>query len=191
MKEFYAHTIERNNFHFQDISILYDIFNSGYIYSRRNLQKITSDPEKTSEETSLFNGLDYISLCDLTKNHNGKSAYNSYTRGGLSLLIDHSIEVITPTLLDMRLYDYDSIKKLDLINNRYTDFKDEVQVKDQISLDYLRGMCLPLSGFFVNHDKKYLERYLGSIYELLEDYGYRIPIYNLDTWEKIKIKKSK
>lgn len=188
MEEFFAHTIERNDFHIHDISILEDIFSSGYIYSRRNLLKITNDPAKTSEETSLFNGLDYISLCDLSKNHNGKSSYNTYIRAGLSLLIDHSIEVITPTLLDMRFYDYETVKKLDLINNRYTDFKDEVQVRDQISLDYLRGMCLPLSGFYVNHDKAYLERYLGGVIELLEDYGYEVPIYNLDTWEKIKIK---
>lgn len=189
MEEFYAHTIEVSGFTIKDIYRLEDILKCGYILSRRNLRYIIDDCSITSEETSLFNGIDYISLCDLKKNHCGYSSYNSYTRNGLSLLIDNSIEVVTPTLLDRKEYNYYNVKSLDLINNRYTDFKDEVQARDKVSLEYLRGLTIPLSSFYVLYNEDYLNYYVGYIESLLEEYHQRVPIYNLDTWEKIKIKK--
>jgi hypothetical protein len=189
MEEYYAHTIKPSGFTSSDIYRLDDILRHGYIFSRRNLRYYVDDCSITSEETSLFNGLDYISLCDLKKDHSGYSSYNSYTRNGLSLLIDHSIDVITPTLIDRNIYNYYNVKTLDLINNQYTDFKDEVQAKDKISLEYLRGLTIPLSSFFVTYTDDYLKYYVNYIESLLQEYHYPVPIYNLDTWEKIKVKK--
>ena len=31
-----------------------------------------------------------------------------------------------------------------------------------------------------------LKSYVEELYSLLSDYGYNVPIYNLDNWEKIK-----
>ena len=65
---YYSHTIRISNFSFGDIEKVEDILKSGFIYSRRNLKNIPgSDIKLLGEETSLFNGMDYISLCDLSK----------------------------------------------------------------------------------------------------------------------------
>ena len=181
MEEYYAHTIRIKDID-SNLERLEQILKSGYLLSRRNLGL-------DSVEDSLYNGLDYISLCDLSKNHNGYSSYNMYVRNGLSLLLDHNINVITPTLLDYSIYTYMDVKNLDLVHNRYSDFKDEVQVKNRISLEYLKGLCIPVSMFYAMGDSNCLNNYVKRVYELLEKYNYSVPLYNIDSEEVIKIKK--
>ena len=185
--DYYAHTIKITGFDKMDLNRIEDIVKCGFVLSRRRLRQLGDNSLETSENTVLFNGMDYISLCDLTKNHSGYSSYNVYTRMGLSLLFDRSIEVITPNLVDKQLYNYFNVmSQLDVINERYTDFKDEVQVKDRVSLEYLRGMALATSSFFVSNSDDYLKTYVEALKSLLDEYGYNVPIYNLDNWEKIK-----
>lgn len=191
MENYYAHTIKITNFKIQDLYIIDSILKSGFILSRRKIKELGVKAYSKNMDTILYNGLDYISLCDLNKNHNGYSAYNMYTRQGLSLLIDHDINVITPEFIDKNSYDYYNIDDFDVVNHRFSDMRDEVQVKDSISLEHLRGICLATSTFLVSNNREYLDYYLKYLQAIIDNYGYNIPIYNLDTGEKMKIKNNK
>ena len=188
MNNYYAHTIRLSNFNIIDFHKLENIFKTRYLLSRNQLRLLGDTSISTSESTSLYNGMDFISLCDLNMLHNNYSAFSEYTMKGLSLLIDHNIDVIRPELIDQSIYLNFTTRELDMINNRYTDFIDEVQVKDSISLDFLRGYCLSLSTFLSHHEKDYLEYYLSYLNRLIKRYNYDIPVYNLDNGEKINIK---
>lgn len=187
MEEYYAHTIQISNFRIKDFDNLEKILKSGYLLSRRKLRKKGDKNISNSAFSMLFNGMDYISLCDLAKNHDGNSAYNMYTRRGLSLLIDRDIPIITPTLLPPGEYSYFDLK-LFLGKERFSDLVDEVQVRDSISLSHLQGMCVSLSVFKSFYNDDYIENYLRYLEILLSDYNYNVPIYDLDSKEKIKIK---
>ena len=187
MDEYYAHTIRISNFRIRDFDNLEKIFQCGYLLSRRGQRQNGDKSIDNSILTALFNGMDYISLCDLKMSHDGNSAYNMYTRRGLSLLIDRNIQVIVPTKLPP--YDYNYFNpRVFLGNKRFTDLIDEVQVKDSIDLSHLKGMCLSLSVFKSFYNEEYIEYYLKYLKELLDEYKHDVPLYNLDSREKIKIK---
>lgn len=185
--DYYAHTIRISNFRMRDLDNIEKILKSGYLLSRRKLRQNGDRSIETSVFSMLFNGMDYISLCDLKMNHDGNSAYNVYTKRGLSLLLDHSLPVIRPTILEPNSYNYFDVK-LFLGKKRFTDLIDEVQVKDSISLNYLKGLCLSMTAFSFFYNEDYINNYLDDLCQLLKDYDYDVPIYNLDTKEKIKIK---
>lgn len=186
MDEYYAHTIRISNFKIRDFDNLEKILQTGYLLSRKKQRAIGYKSIDNNVLTALFNGMNYISLCDLKMNHDGNSAYDMYTKRGLSLLLDRDIPVIIPQVIDQNDYNYFNIQSF-LGNKRYTNLIDEVQVKGSISLEHLKGMCLSLSVFssFYKHD--YQEDYLKYLNLLLEKYHYNVPIYNLDDKEIIKI----
>ena len=179
MLKYYAHSFSKtDNLMLSDFTKLEDILKNGYLLSRRKLG--------LSEEEALFNGMDYISLCDLEKKHPKNSAYNLYIKRGLSLLFDKKIEVVEP---DYIYVDYNTIGSIDMmhyygIKGRYSDLIDEVQVKDEVSLNYLRGIMLSLSRMQYYYTDEYIEEYLKVVSYLLDKYHLDIPIINLDN-EKI------
>ena len=180
---YYAHTISaRENFMIDDIGKLEDVLKSGYILSRRKL--------KLSEGDALFNGMDFISLCDLMAKRERYSAYNLYTKKGISLLFDHDIEVIKPTLISPPKNDFfiacDYMHKLGKGKVRYSDLPDEVQVKDELSLAYLRALSLSLKEIQRVHRDNYIESYLDVMYSLTRQYNYPVPIINLDDEKVLK-----
>lgn len=141
----------------------------------------------------LFNGLDYISLCDYEKKDisNEYSSYENYIRYSLSLIFPkNKIEVLNPEIVDMVL-DYDTIRKYGLSNGkRYTDLYDEVQVKDKILLDHMSGITLPISKMknnFLNESKtiNMVLREIEKINILLEQYNHLVPLYDIDTFESL------
>ena len=188
MDEYYVHTIRISNFRIRDFDNLEKVLKTGYLLSRKKQRELGNKSIDNSVLTVLFNGMDYISLCDLKMNHEGNSAYNMYTKRGLSLLFDRDIPVIIPKVINQSDYNY-SYFYLHFFggNERYTNLIDEVQVKDQVSLDYLRGMCLSLSVFKSFYNDDYIENYLKYLNLLLEKYKYSIPVYNLDDKKIIKI----
>lgn len=186
---YYSHTIRISNFSFGDIEKVEDILKSGFIYSRRNLKNIPgSDIKLLGEETSLFNGMDYISLCDLSKRNLDYSAFNMYVKRGLSLLFNKNIDVLTPIIVNTRLGGYSffgDAHVLGMQQIRYSDLPDEVQVKDKISLDNLEGMLLSVCQFKKFHNDLYLNEYLNKLKNILILYKKNVPIINLDNEEEL------
>lgn len=185
MEEYYAHTIRISNFRVRDFDNLEKILKSGYLLSRKRQRQNGDKSIDTSILTALFNGMNYISLCDLSASHDGNSAYDMYTKRGLSLLFDRDIEVIKPILVSQNDYNYFNMQAF-LGKKRYSDLIDEVQVKDSLSLTHLKGMCLALSVFKSFYKDDYIDDYLKYLNILLEKYNYDVPIYNLDDSKIIK-----
>ena len=183
--DFYAHTITKYyDYDFKDIDKLKKILKSGYLLSRNKLG--------LDEDSAAFNGMDYISLCDLGVRHDDYSAYSMYTKKGLSLLFDKKINVIKPIVIDRNgesiLTYFDKMHEMGMGKIRYSDFHDEVQVKDKLSLSYLSGVSLSLDRIICINDFMHAKEYLKKIREMLIEYEYDIPIYNIDNEEQIKIK---
>lgn len=181
---FFSHTIsEYDTFAFGELKKLEKILKDGYLLSRRKLG--------LNVEMAAFNGMDYISLCDLSKEHEDYSAYNIYTKRGLSLLFDKSIKVIEPNYYQREIRDvvyFKKIHEMGLGKTRYSDLKDEVQVKNELSLEYLRGILLPYLKIMNRTCLNYANYYLDEIYSLLKQYNYDVPIINLDD-EKVLTKR--
>ncbi len=188
MDNYYAHTIRVSDYDRYDLDILEKIFKCGYILSRNGLNKIGEKGVKVSLETALFNGMDYVSLCDLSKRHDYYSAYEMYVKRGLSLLFSHGIRVLEPIIIEKNLRNLDYINNMHNLGigvDRYSDLLDEVQVKNEISLAYLKGLSLSINSFLKSNSEEYLRYYLKNVKYLLMKYNYKIPIYNIDTGEKI------
>ncbi len=140
----------------------------------------------------LFNGLDYISLCDYEKKDTtNNNAYENYIRYSLSLIFPkNKINVIEPELVDM-VFDYDTIRNYGLSKNkRYTDLPDEAQVKDKISLDLMTGITLPISkmkNIFLNETRtiNMVLREIEKVNILLDKYNHLVPLYDIDTFESL------
>ncbi len=183
MLNYYAHSICKcENIGF-NIGKLEEILKSGYLLSRRRLG--------LNEDDALFNGMDYISLCDLSVNHNSHSAFNFYIEQGLSLLFDNGIKVIKPNYVSVYHYGLLAGEKMHDYGKkgRYSDFLDEVQVKDKLSLEYLRGLSLSLKITKSFDSENNIKAYLNIIYNLLEEYQYKVPLINLDDDREINMKK--
>jgi len=183
--DFYAHTITKlYDYDFKDIDKLEEILKAGYLLSRRKLG--------LNEEYAAFNGMDYISLCDLSMEHSYYSAYSMYARRGLSLLFDKNINVVKPIVIERNgesiLTYFNKMHDMGMGKVRYTDFHDEVQVKDELSLSYLRGVSLSRKKIIELNDFMYAKEYLKRIRNKLIEYNYNIPIYNIDNEEEIRIK---
>lgn len=173
---YYAHTISKfDNYMLSDFEILENILKSGYLLSRRNLG--------LSEKDALFNGMDYLSLTDLEKSDGNHSSFEMYTKKGLSLLFSKNINVIIPKHIHLNSRDINIGKQMHTFGKkgRFSDLCDEVQVKDKLSLEYLQGLCLSMERIQLFHSNNYINYYLYTIYYMLNEYGYKASIINLDT----------
>ena len=173
------------------------------IKTRELLEKILKSGEILSPRLSgikcnyNFSGLDYISLCDYEKKHLGKGYKNRYNGFYQYAVFDPSlmfpkegIEVIEPIILDQMIVFYSNyrtyMKELGLLEERYTDLADEVQVRDRVSLETLCGFTIPTYEFLrrfksVEHDAKVTYEELLKYKELFDKYGYDLPFYDVNT----------
>lgn len=145
----YLHGIstQSSSFDFEkSLEKLREILRSEFLLSRRNLG--------LSEAQAGFNGLDYISLCDYEKRtlENGSrdmyNAYYAYIYNNLALAFPKNrFDVITPKYIDHALagskFGHYVMKKCGNSKKRYSDYPDEVQVRDKIDLDFLCGITYP------------------------------------------------
>lgn len=147
----------------------------------------------------LFNGMDYISLCDYQKRFDKintmDNAYEAYIKYSLSLIFPKDkVDVIIPQIIDIKYTDnyYGKMKELGLsTNERYSDMPDEVQVKDRLSLDLMSGITLPISKMkncFLNEEKTtyMVLKEIDKINELLYKYNHMVPLYDIDSFETLE-----
>ena len=175
------------------IKNLRNIVKDGAILSLRNQGK---------EDWLGFAGLDYISLCDYEKRFMYPikrpcyNAYYSFIRRGISFAFDKSnIDAIKPIYFDVNLKSHDGfdlMKRMGCCNIRYSDFFDEVQVKDIIKLDYLSYITFPTRAFFCYDESfsrknkyKSLENKINEIKSILYNYNYNTDIYEIDSGIKM------
>ena len=184
----YMHAIN-NAFFDSQIRTLFKIARDGAVLSLRRQGKT---------ESGSFSGLDYISLCDYEKRNLSPecnryyNAYYNYIRNGISLAFDKDkLDVIVPEyrrLKEPSIYKAAEMKKLGDSDKRYTDFLDEVQVKDIITLDKLSYVTFPVNkylGELVLTRKitklKLLKEKVKEINLILNYFGFDSDIYDIDT----------
>ena len=197
-KNIYLHAInatsDDNYPTIETYQILCKILKCGALLSSRLQRKLSTDG---------FNGKDYISLCDYTKKdikkgEDGKyNAFHTYIRYSLSLVFPkNELSVIEPIILSdiyaINKEGFMKMKKLGEIkgDRRYTDMPDEVQVKNKIPLASSTALTYPTH---LSIDDEIGERAtiakimidLDSINKALDRFGYNIPIYDIDTFEKL------
>lgn len=149
-----------------------------------------------------FNGVDYVSLCDYTRRYvmakakNNFNAYNTYVRYSVSLVFPQGkFEVIDPVIIKapflMTAKDYVKMKELGLSKSkRFSDMPDEVQVKDRVPLEYMSGLTYPVHMVRENDESsiKKISRIMEDLDMLnyaLSEYGYDVPIYDVDTFAEL------
>ena len=192
-KKIYLHAIYARSNTFDSITslkILKQILKSNALLSSRLQNKKHIKP--------MFNGLDYISLCDYEKEDHSildrYNSYESYIKYSLSLIFPKDkIDAIIPTLVDISKGEnyYYEMEKFGLSETiRYTDMADEVQVKDKISLDLMTGITLPLSKMtyeLLNEEKNIylILKEIEQIEKLLNKYNKLVPIYDIDSFESL------
>ena len=168
---------------------------------------------KTKKELGVdicgFNGGDYISLCDYEKKdiYNNQEYYNSfyaYVLNSIALGFPKGqFEVIEPEVIE-RLYGegvranqymkhFEIMRELGLSEEaRYTDLPDEVQHKGCLSLNYMDRITFPTETYlaylmFRKPHKKIakLEKEIRFIKDIIENYGYNVPLVDIDTMEEL------
>lgn len=163
LNDYYLHAIYNNaDMSFDEertLRVLKEILDSGAIKSRR-LRGIS--------DTSCggWNGLDYISICDYCRRNArpygnnkfliGYTAYETYIKKSLSFILKKgNITTIKPTLVAPVIFDWDSKFRMCELGNslsgRFSDLPDELQVKDMISIDRVKGMTVPIDYMISEH----------------------------------------
>lgn len=197
MEDIYLHGIAAFSFpHSQGLLFrqLENILQSGALLSRRYYKNIYVS-------NIGFNGLDYVSLCDYALRdlqgihpEDGSKLYTSYhcyiERTVSLLFAKQGIDAITPVLVpSIDMSDFKDVKRMETLGlsetTRYSDMPDEVQVKDFVSLQHLRGVTLPCSYLLEKEDslqeqRKKIRVLLKKVRNLLEQYQYSVPVYNLE-----------
>lgn len=186
------------------LDVLKKILDSGELKSKR-LRGITDD------SYGGWNGLDYISLCDYRRRNNkpyendqflrGYNSYETYIKKSLSFILKkNKINAIKPQLVAPIIFDWDSHYIMYRLGNstegRFSDLPDEVQVKDRISFDRIKGMTIPIEYIITEHfpefkSKNYkyippyttteLIEYLNKLRNLLNRYKISDELYDLET----------
>ena len=138
---------------------------------------------------------------DIDKKNKTSFAYNAYIKTSLSfILTKNKISAIKPQLVEPIIFDWDSHYIMyelgNSTNGRYSDLPDEVQVKDRIPFDRIKGMTIPIEYMVTEHipeikfknykyipsyNSKELIEYLNRLKELLNQYKLSSDLYDLET----------
>ena len=176
------------------LDIFEKILSSGALLSARN---------RNGGSSNNFCGSDYISLCDYEKRNFGKGKNNKYNgyyefnSKSLNIVFPKGeFDVIEPVILDDKIskYQYGPFLMCSLGENeiaRFSDLEDEVQVKDSISLSHMSSITLPIKDIMnywlsVNKNIDIIKREVEKYRRLLEEYGYDVPIYDLETFGNLE-----
>ena len=176
----------------ESISIMLQIISSGGIKCRR-LQGVTSKLG--------FNGDDYISVCEEKSDYEYRKYPNNvffrYIYYGFCFILSDNIPVILVQYINSD--DFDSYTEIiEYMGHypgvRFSDLFDEWQVKDEIPLDYIVGLGLPLQSLskIYNLDDKMMKE-IERLYMLARTFGWDIidsgSFFSFYNYEKVKVKK--
>ncbi len=176
----------------ESISIMLQIISSGGIKCRR-LQGVTSKLG--------FNGDDYISVCEGKSDYEYRkypnNAFFRYIYYGFCFILSDNIPVIPVQYINSD--DFDSYTEIiEYMSHypgvRFSDLFDEWQVKDEIPLDYIVGLGLPLQSLskIYNLDDKMMKE-IERLYMLARTFGWDIidsgSFFSFYNYEKVKVKK--
>lgn len=190
------------------LKVLKEILESGKIKSRR----LRGDTDTTK---GGFNGIDYISLCDFRRRNNkpyendpyliGYNSYECFIKESPSFILKkNKIAAIKPILVEPVIFDYGSRARMCKLGNatygRFSDLPDEVQVKNEISLDRCVGLTIPIEYMTNEHkedifsgktNKEIYSRgpytleeliiYVKELKNLLEAYNISSKVYDLES----------
>ena len=178
-----------------------DSINDSLIKLEKILQsgKLLSKRRQGVKNNSMnYAGLDYISLADYTKrnmcdndDYSDYNAYCMYSFNGFSFaFIKEDILYQEVKLEPIVSFDRSSMMNIGnkgISTIRYSDLIDEVQVKDELSLQKIIGLTVSLSHlcFIFNNDYEFIAKLLLKIEEILKRYNYNVLIYDVETLEKI------
>lgn len=188
----YMHAIKDYEINKQLLTLM-SIVRDGKIKSLRNQGK---------NDSCTYAGLDYISLCDYELRNitpiydKYYNAYNSYIKNGISLAYPKDkLDVIVPYYLDPSNETTETMSLAwDLGNSdrRYSDFYDEVQVKDELPIDDVEYLTFPTRHFFLSNalftkNTKYsaLQKKIYEMNLILDYFDFNRDIYDIDTQTKL------
>ena len=158
---------------------------------------LSANKQNIKKHQILYNGLDYISLCDYSNAqiYDETSAYENYIRYSLSLMFPKSsLPIIKPQIIPFLGYSYEYFEQMRELGlsktTRYSDMGDEVQVKDCIPLELMNGITLPIermSDILLPKEivTRIILKEIDTIREVLTSYGYQVPLYDIDTFEPL------
>lgn len=128
------------------------------------------------------------------KNYN---AYETYIKSSLSFLFPKDdVDAINTKLVEIFIR---NARGFDLMracgeseDERFSDYPDEVQVKDSLSLEKMNGILFPTERYidYLGRAKqiskiKTLQHEIKGIKRILEQYGYDVPIYDSITFNEM------
>lgn len=148
-----------------------------------------------------YNGLDYISVCEGERFYKylvrKESAFKLFIKNNFCFILSSDISVVKPKYLNWNHFKHysDLVNYMNLFPDyQFSDLFDEWQVKDEISLDYVIGLGLPLKSLIRTHilDVK-ITKELEHLYMLARLFNWDIvdssSFFSLYNYEKRKVKK--
>ncbi len=141
-------------YHGTDINSFMKILDTGEIKCRKLIDREGIKIHRTLEVTLGvgYNGTEYISLCRLNQDsYQGDSAYQIFVRNSYCFIISDDIPAIKP--LDISSQEIRKqyseelllfVKNRDKSEVRFTNMKDEWQIKMRIPLQYIVGIAIPI-----------------------------------------------
>ena len=195
LDNYYLHGIDtygKNNPFDTELTLkkLEKIVSSGYISSRAKLG---------DNKSGGWNGIHYISLCDYSKRNNkpynnderfiNYTSYEDYIKESLSLLIPKkNTKIVVPELVEP--IEYERLGEMFILGNhptkRFSDYPDEVQVKNKINLKRIEGITIPINRLIDEkcdyvYSNEQILKFLNEIKQILITHKLERPIYDLIT----------
>jgi len=156
--------VDKYYYHGTDLDNLISILESKEIKCRRLLKNDLVYKTRKYKGPD-YNGLDYVSICKPSINSfESYSAFNIFVINNFCLIIDENINAIKTRYCESFMMINRNNRKNGL---RYSDLKDEWQVKTRITLDNIVGIAIPFNKIDYNY---YDLRKIKHLLQLAKDY---------------------
>lgn len=183
MEPYLYHGIKWNNY-----DLMIKILKNGYILPR------CMQNEEIKDDFNLFNGTKYISLSQKTLIEDDREiyrvAYDNFIYNKPMFVLDYkNIDIIYPNIFTTFDKDMMSVKEWqNMLHNddeqRYSDYCDEVQTKDKISLKKsLLALGLPMKHLEDNYTNEDIKKFLNNLKRVLEDNKINVPVINSSIYD--------